>query len=160
MDYKYIEQLLERYWQCLTTVEEERILRSFFMQQDIPSHLKPYAYLFLAQEEIAKEHLGEDFDKRLLAIVGEEEEEENVVKIRPVSFWQRLRPLYQAAGLVALMITIGTAAQRSFGDSAEDTDAPQYAESGIENEADVTANPTQQSAALKTDAADTLEYTR
>ncbi|MBQ4446467.1 MAG: pyruvate ferredoxin oxidoreductase, partial [Prevotella sp.] len=32
MDYKYIEQLLERYWQGMTTLEEERILRAFFSQ--------------------------------------------------------------------------------------------------------------------------------
>ena len=29
MDYKYIEQLLERYWQGETTLQEENILRSF-----------------------------------------------------------------------------------------------------------------------------------
>ena len=29
MDYKYIEQLLERYWACDTSVEEEQILRAF-----------------------------------------------------------------------------------------------------------------------------------
>ena len=32
MDYKYIEQLLERYWACETTLEEEQILRAFFLQ--------------------------------------------------------------------------------------------------------------------------------
>ena len=29
MDYKDIEQLLERYWQCETSVEEEATLRDF-----------------------------------------------------------------------------------------------------------------------------------
>ena len=29
MDYKYIEQLLERYWECETTPQEERILKAF-----------------------------------------------------------------------------------------------------------------------------------
>ena len=32
MNYQYIEQLLERYWDCQTTLEEEQILRSFFKQ--------------------------------------------------------------------------------------------------------------------------------
>ena len=32
MDYKYIEQLLERYWQGETSLQEEAILRSFFSQ--------------------------------------------------------------------------------------------------------------------------------
>ena len=29
MDYKYIKQLLERYWVCETSLEEEEILRTF-----------------------------------------------------------------------------------------------------------------------------------
>ena len=28
MDYKYIKQLLERYWNCETSLEEEDILRT------------------------------------------------------------------------------------------------------------------------------------
>ena len=36
MDYKYIEQLLERYWNCETSTEEEQILRIFFQQKAIP----------------------------------------------------------------------------------------------------------------------------
>ena len=46
MDYKYIEQLLERYWQCETTVAEERILREFFSQDDVPAALSAYRDLF------------------------------------------------------------------------------------------------------------------
>ena len=34
MDYKYIEQLLERYWQGETTLQEEAILCNFFSQPD------------------------------------------------------------------------------------------------------------------------------
>ena len=30
MDYKYINQLLDRYWKCETSLEEEEILRTFF----------------------------------------------------------------------------------------------------------------------------------
>ena len=30
MDYKYINQLLDRYWKCETSLEEEEILRAFF----------------------------------------------------------------------------------------------------------------------------------
>ena len=40
MDYRYIEQLLERYWNCATTPEEEEILRTFFRQSDVPASLR------------------------------------------------------------------------------------------------------------------------
>ena len=30
MDYKYITQLLERYWEGTTSLEEEQILKAFF----------------------------------------------------------------------------------------------------------------------------------
>ena len=46
MDYKYIEQLIERYWQCETTLQEEAILRAFFSQPDIPESLRQYQALF------------------------------------------------------------------------------------------------------------------
>ena len=63
MDYKYIEQLLERYWNCETSVEEEQILRIFFQQKELPAHLRRYRSLFTYQEEAAGMKLGDDFDK-------------------------------------------------------------------------------------------------
>ena len=50
MDYKYIEQLLERYWACETTLEEEQILRAFFLQENLPSHLSAYRDIFALQD--------------------------------------------------------------------------------------------------------------
>ena len=42
MDYKYIEQLLDSYFEAETNLEEENILRAFFAQENIPSHLRKY----------------------------------------------------------------------------------------------------------------------
>ena len=42
MDYKYINQLLERYWRCETSIEEEDILKAFFSQKDVPVELLRY----------------------------------------------------------------------------------------------------------------------
>ena len=50
MDYKYIEQLLERYWQCETSLEEESELRAFFSKGEIPAHLLQYRDLFVYQQ--------------------------------------------------------------------------------------------------------------
>ena len=66
MDYKYIEQLLERYWNCETSLEEEQILRSFFRQKEVPAHLLRYKQLFAYQDVEKEKGLGDDFDTRIL----------------------------------------------------------------------------------------------
>ena len=51
MDYKYIEQLLEKYWDCQTSIEEEQILKYFFRQKEIPAHLLQYKAVFACLEK-------------------------------------------------------------------------------------------------------------
>lgn len=105
MDYKYIEQLLERYWAAETTLEEEGILRTFFSQKDIPAEMMPYRDLFAYETtESENHHLGEDFDARILAMI--QEEAPATVKAREISMRQRFMPLFKAAAVVAIILTI------------------------------------------------------
>ena len=69
MDYVYIEQLIDRYFEAATTIEEERILRAFFSQREVPQHLRHYTPLFLMEaDEIAeKPHLDDAFDRKIMA---------------------------------------------------------------------------------------------
>ena len=113
MNYQYIEQLLERYWECQTTLEEEAILRAFFTQDDIPASLLPYRDLFLAEANMSEEHLGEAFDRRIMSLLETGDTQRNV-QLRPLSMRQRLRPFYRAAAIVAIVLTIGMAAQQGF----------------------------------------------
>lgn len=109
MDYKYIEQLLEAYWECRTNVEEERILKAFFLQKEIPAHLMKYRTLFGSYEaEREQVKLGHDFDERIMAQIGRQR-----VKAQRITLMQRLRPLYQAAAIIALILTVGGAIERS-----------------------------------------------
>ena len=116
MDYKYIEQLLERYWECQTTLEEEAILRNFFAQSDIPARLLPYVSLFQAEEKMANEHLSDDFDQRIMDAIEEKEvaPTAHVVPLRSRNNIEILRPLWRAAAVVAIVLTIGMAAQQGF----------------------------------------------
>ncbi len=72
MDYVYIEQLIDRYFEAATTIEEERILRAFFSQRDVPQHLRRYAPIFLMEAgEIAeKPRLDEHFDRKIMGMNG------------------------------------------------------------------------------------------
>ncbi len=111
MDYNYITQLLERYWACETTVEEESILRAFFSQKTVPAELSQYQPLFAYQTAEPKaDVLGDDFDARILAIT----EQAQPVKARVIPMTQRLRPLFKAAAIVAIIITLSNAFQMSF----------------------------------------------
>ena len=67
MDYKYIEQLLEKYWDCQTSIEEEQILKYFFRQKEIPAHLLQYKAVLACLEKEQDLKLGDDFDERILA---------------------------------------------------------------------------------------------
>ncbi len=129
MNYQYIEQLLDKYFEAQTTLEEEQILRAFFAQEDVPVHLLSYRKLFISQsfgklracspehllERKNAESLGDDFDQRILSLINEEEvKEPQHVKARKVSLNKRLRPLYKAAACVAVVLAIGQAAQMPY----------------------------------------------
>ncbi|MDE6003404.1 MAG: pyruvate ferredoxin oxidoreductase [Prevotella sp.] len=112
MDYKYIEQLMERYWNAETSLEEESILRAFFSQENIPAEMVQWKSLFRA--EVEEPHLGDDFDARILAMIQDEQpavEATKVVKAQQVQLNQRLMPLFKAAAVVAIILTLGGALQ-------------------------------------------------
>jgi len=115
MDYKYIEQILERYFDCQTTLQEEQILRSFFSQEDVPANLRQYADLFNYETEAKQDTLGEDFDKRMMEII-EKEEKPRTARIIKMNT-RRLAPFFKAAAVVALFITIFNATERAIGDN-------------------------------------------
>ena len=118
MDYKYIEQLLERYFKCETSVEEERVLRAFFCQKNVPAALLPYKELFTySGEEEKADVLDDDFDNRILALT----EGSKAVKARTISLAERLMPLLKAAAIIAMVITVGGVAQIAIENSTPET---------------------------------------
>lgn len=115
MDYRYIEQLLERYWLAETTLEEERILRAFFAQKEIPTHLLPLRSLFETSAELLQARLSDNFEAQLLASIDEKAKKTPIVvkAIRPTLI-SRLRPFYNAAAAIALFLFVGGAMQHGF----------------------------------------------
>lgn len=118
MDSKYIEQLLERYWQCETSLEEEAQLRTFFSEGNVPAHLLRYKDLFVYQQFLQEDRLGEDFDARVLAEV-----EVPVVKAKRLTLTARFMPLFKAAAVVAVVLSLGNVMQHSFFSDVEEVAA-------------------------------------
>lgn len=108
MNTQRIEQLLHRYWEAETTVDEERQLRQFFNSNDVPQHLMRYKDLFDYEEFLQNEHLDSDFDERLLKQI-----EMPVVKAKSISIFSRLAPIAKAAAAVAVLLALGNLAERS-----------------------------------------------
>lgn len=123
MDYKYIEQLLDRYFEGETTLQEEQILKAFFAQgkDNMPVELSRYASFFAMLND--KEVLDDSFEHRVLDMtVGT-----TTVKARTVSLAERLRPLFKAAAVVAILLTVGNAINQSFMEDDTWIDTEQYA---------------------------------
>lgn len=130
MDYKYIEQLLERYWRCETSVEEEDILRAFFSQESLPDNLAVYRSLF-AYEKEAKAHcpLDASFDAKVLAAIGDNPasvRDRHHVNAVTISLRDRMMPLLKAVAMVAVVVSLGYAAQFPFIHGDEQADDINY----------------------------------
>ena len=102
MDYVYIEQLIDRYFEAATTIEEERILRAFFSQREVPQHLRHYTPLFLME--------ADEIRKIMARLEAEGLAPEVHVKAVKMTFADRIRPLWRAAAAVAIVVLVGTAA--------------------------------------------------
>ena len=136
MDYKYIEQLLDRYFRAETTLQEEQILKSFFAQgtEDMPQELQQYAPLFAVIGE--QPVLGDDFDERMLAQLPADVVplQRKQVKARTISITERLRPLFGAAAMVAILLTVGNAINQSMRPDTTWMDADEYASMMVDSQ--------------------------
>ena len=62
MDSKDIEQLLEKYWMCETSLEEEQRLHDFFKGKAVPESMKEATALFRFFEAEKNNSLHENFE--------------------------------------------------------------------------------------------------
>lgn len=98
MDSSRIEELLKKYWNCETSLEEEEQLRVFFQGKNIPDQFKETAGLFRYFESQKKKSLNDPtFDNQLVAKVS-------TVKSKTVKLLYNSMRI--AAGVAVLMVAI------------------------------------------------------
>lgn len=99
MDSSNIDELLNRYWNCETSLEEEEQLRRYFTGGQVPDHLKETAVLFRYFEEGKKKSLPDPAFEHEIA-----------VKLSPPKRTKTVRLLYNtmriAAGVSVLMLAV------------------------------------------------------
>ena len=99
MDYKRIEFLLDKFWQCETSPEEEEELRRCFTcGKELPEYLQQFRELFVLQSQERQVCLTEDFDQKILSEIRKR-------KIRRPIFKQII---FRVAGVVILVIMAGS----------------------------------------------------
>ena len=96
MNYNSIKELLEKFYDGKTTLQEEDALKRFFAEEVVPERLKADQELFramVASEE--EETLGNDFDQAVLS------------KLEGSSFrWGRHEWIYTLSGLAAAAVIV------------------------------------------------------
>jgi hypothetical protein len=118
MDSKHIEQLLEKYWNCETSLEEEKELRTYFGGSAIPSQLKETAQLFRYFEEEKKKSAGESFDEAIIKQVHPRK------GAKVVQMLSNIRLSRIAAGVVVVLAAayfIHLEVKKAYPDPIEDT---------------------------------------
>lgn len=101
MDYNKIKELLDKYFEGETSLEEEALLEVYFGQSDIAEDLQKYQPLFqyLGEEKGIELSLG--FEDRVMAQLTNEENME-VVKPKQITRWNI--PWTKMAAAVLLLI--------------------------------------------------------
>ena len=69
MEYSTAKELLEKYWNCETSIQEEEMLRRYFHQENIPPDLKKYQDLFRYYSGEREKVLNGEFDDRILGML-------------------------------------------------------------------------------------------
>src|SRR5688572_17194766 len=99
MDSNRIEELLSKYWNCETSLEEEQQLREYFKGGDVPEQWKETAALFRYFEENKKKTLNDlAFDAAVIQNV-QPQKKGKLVKL----FYNTMRI---AAGLAVLVMAV------------------------------------------------------
>lgn len=95
-----IHTLLDKYWNCDTSLQEEDELRAYFSDDDMPEEFKQYAPLFSFIREEQSVTLSDSFEERFSDALRTQQRD-HYVTIRI------FRPLLRVAVSVMLVIGVG-----------------------------------------------------
>lgn len=101
MDYKQINELLEKYWQGESSLDDENALHQYFESDQIAKEHQSFKPLFSFFKKEAEISLDESFDKKIQARLSQES------KSKPVSRVFRLPQLARIAAVLLIGIGIG-----------------------------------------------------
>jgi hypothetical protein len=101
MNLQKIEQLIEKYERGETSADEEKQLKVFFLNEDVPVHLRNYKAIFSFYGSSKNEEIpSTDFDEKLLAAIEEG-------RVIPIKLVNRKRLYFISAIAAGILILFG-----------------------------------------------------
>lgn len=97
-----LKQLIEKFFDGETSVEEERRLKEYFRREDVPEQFADVKVYFKALDQEVGPALDEDFDKHLFEKMAEKDIRSHMDSKR----W--IYRIVAAAAVVLLMVWVGT----------------------------------------------------
>ena len=95
-----VEELISKYWNCETSLEEEALLRNFFLHEEVPTNLVEYKALFNYQNLQPEIHVSAGFEQRILASISENQ----LVVLSPKK--HLFQKVMRIAAVVLLMLAV------------------------------------------------------
>ena len=97
MDYKKVNELLERYFEGETSLQEETMLSTYFNENEVAADLQKYQPLFQYFKEEQSIQISDDFESRLLEKL---EAQPTEAKIKKMPFLSQLRRIAAVAVII------------------------------------------------------------
>jgi len=120
MDSKRIEQLLEKYWNAETSLEEEQELHQFFQGPAVPENLSETASLFRYFESEKSRSLSENFDA---AVTKQLKQRQGGKRVSMTNWFQIARVAAGVVVVVAAVYLIGHEVRKSSPNEMTDTES-------------------------------------
>jgi len=100
MDYKKVNQLLEKYFEGETSLQEEAMLNDYFNENEVATDLQQYQPLFQYFKEEKEIQLSDDFENRLATALEKLETKPTEAKIKKMPIISQLRRIAAAAVII------------------------------------------------------------
>jgi hypothetical protein len=123
MELQKIEQLLDKYWDGDTSLEEEQVLQNFFTEEEVPEHLQGVATLFRKfKTDRQFKTLDDDFDETVIHTIE-----------KSASAWSFRKLLRIAAAVTLLLLSVFLIKDYTSGQAEESAEASEKIENTSED---------------------------
>lgn len=108
MNVNNINELLERYYDALTTESEELELKRFFANEEVPTHLQAEKEMFLQMQALADTHVPQGLEERITRNIDAwKAEEQSMAKVQRKARILSLPWIGSIAASMLVLLSIG-----------------------------------------------------